>query len=134
MHLLNGVAFADVMPVGEFLDVSIKVLRRHLVIRALMPSLEHRPKGFHAIGVGLAPDIFGDRMLDGFVIRQALIGAGIVRVDSRAGLRVFANEAVKRGAVGMLNNLRRYALGLAILCSHNLPSFQQARVPQVPCA
>ena len=88
------------MLAGEFLDVAVQVLGAHLVKGPHVGTLEHRPEGLSAVGVRLAPDVLGDRVLDRFMVpREPGVGRCLVGVDHRIRGRVFEDEALQ-GVLG----------------------------------
>ena len=66
---------------GEFVHVSLKVFRTHAVVGSIVSPLQQRPKGFNAVDVDLSVDIFPNRMLDDFMIGQALVGSMVIGFD-----------------------------------------------------
>ena len=69
-HDVDGVFVAEVVPGGELVHVAVQVLRGEGVECALVGALEHRPQGLDAVGVHIAPDVLGERVLDGIVVER----------------------------------------------------------------
>ena len=103
------------MAVLKFLHVAVQVLRRHLVVDALVAALEQCPKGFDAIGVRLLADIFADRVPHGLVVEgQAGVDLGIVGVDGRALLGVLHDKAFHRRLIDLIDHAGRDLTGFAV--------------------
>ena len=105
------------MLASEFGDVALQMLRRHLVERPVMRSLEHRPERLYSIGVRLTPDIFVDRVIDGLMLefRHPSVGRRVICVDRRARLGVLADKALQRRAVRPTHDLGPNLVAIAIL-------------------
>ena len=86
------------MLAGKFGDVALQMLRTDLVEGAFVGSLEHGPEGLDPVGVGLASDILGDRVIDRLMVEfgHSLVGRSLVSIDRRARLRVLADKARER--------------------------------------
>ena len=84
-----------VVPAGELRHIALQVWRAHPVIGAVVPALEHRPERLHAIGVRLAANVLAQRVLHGRMVRQALVGAVLVRVDRRIQVRLAGDEPLQ---------------------------------------
>ena len=54
--------------------------------------LQQAPEGLHAAGVGLAPDVLTNRVLDGFMVGKRMVGQGVIGVDLGAGFDVLHDE------------------------------------------
>ena len=94
-HLVDGVERALVVAARELVDVAVKVLHGQLVVSALIPALQHRPKRLNAVRVGLAVHVLAYAVLDRLPqAGQAIVGAGFVRVDGRVGVRVVDHESL----------------------------------------
>lgn len=82
---------ALVQPEGRLVDVAAKVLRADLVVDAYHATLEDRPDAFDAVHMDVPAHVLASGVIDGIVqeeqTAQALVCAGIVGVDRRAGDR-----------------------------------------------
>ena len=98
-----------VVPALELADVAVQVLRRHLVIRAHVAPLEHRPERLHAVDVDLIADPFANAVLDRVPIGEGRVRRGLVGVDNRFRGSVTLDEARQSRPVYALDHRRPYA-------------------------
>ena len=82
-----------------------------LVEDPTLRSFQQAPEGLNAVRVGLAPDILANRVLDRFVVRQGMVGQGVIGVDLGPRLHVFHDEAAHGLALGVGDNLSLDAVG-----------------------
>lgn len=81
--------------------IAMQVLRRHLVISSRVAALQHRPKTFHAIRMGILPHILANAMPNGFMVsRYAPIPSVFVGVNDCIPARPILNKSVERLLVG----------------------------------
>ena len=70
------------MSTFELGHVAVQVFRAHLVVGAVVASLQQRPEQLDPVRVRLVPDVLANRMMHRFVAAwQALVGAFTVGVD-----------------------------------------------------
>ena len=69
------------MSPDELRYVTLQVLLAHLVIGPLVTTLEHRPKALNAVGVDLFAHVLADTVIDRLMVRQAIVGFGVVGAD-----------------------------------------------------
>ena len=100
-HLAERVEVADVVPAAELVDVPLEMLGADLVEGSRVGPLEHGPEALHAVSVRHSPDVLADRVLDRLVIRQVVVGQGVVGVDAGSGFDVLYDELGDRLACGV---------------------------------
>lgn len=91
LHLLEGVHLPHVLAAREGAHVPLEMLRGQLVVDALVGPLQHATERFHAVGMGLVPDVLANAVIDRLVVLQPLVRLGLVRVDLRAGRGVLVD-------------------------------------------
>jgi len=90
----------------ELPDVAVKMLRADLVEGSAVSALQHGPEALDPVGVRLPPDIFGDGVLDRFVVAlDPLVGRRLVRIDRGVLLGVLLDEVLQRLAIGLCDDL-----------------------------
>lgn len=99
-HRLWRIHVALVVAARELLNVAVKVLRAHLVIRPVMAAREHRPERFDAVGVDLSADVFAYGVLHRAMVRQAPVARRLVGIDHRAMIDAGHGEALHYLPVG----------------------------------
>ena len=78
-------------------------------------TLEHGPEGLHAVGMGFAPDVFSDRVLNRFVIGEDVVGESVVGVDLGVGSGcMLHNEAAQGLALGVGDNCGLDPIGSSV--------------------
>ena len=97
---MQRVLVADVVPSGKLGDVAPQVLAAEMVKGTDIAPLDHAPERVDALGAHLAPDVFPNAVLDGFVVGEALITAMFVRVDGRVRRSVVLDKALSVRATG----------------------------------
>ena len=115
-HVVEGVEVAGVQPSRELVEVSLRVLRRHLAEGALHGPLQLGPDRLDRIGAfALFADVDAVPVVHGPVLAvEAAVGAGLVGVDRRVVHRVALDEALKRRRVRLHHDLRPDLAGLAV--------------------
>ena len=78
--------------------------RTELVEGSNMSTFEHGPEGLNTIGMSLAPDVFPNRVLDGFMVGKDVIDQGVIGVDFGIGVGVFHDELDDGLRLGVRNN------------------------------
>ena len=92
-ELVAGIGIALVVAAAEFGDVARQVLAGHLVVDAVVSSLEQGPEGLHPVRVRLLANVLADGLLDSFVgKREAVVRTRFVGVDLCAWSRVVATK------------------------------------------
>ena len=61
-HLVDGVGVPDVVPPIKFVDIALQVFRADLVVDALVPALQGRPKALHPVDMGHAANVLAGSM------------------------------------------------------------------------
>ena len=79
LHPVNGVHRPVTMLTCKLSDEPIQMLPPHLVMAAIELPLEQSTKAIDTVRVNLTPHILADRVLDGPVIRQSMVGPMIVK-------------------------------------------------------
>lgn len=70
-----------------------EVLRAHVVVDSVIPSLHGSPEGFHSVRMRLAVHILRDAVLDGMmVVGQPHVGPVLIGVDGRIVGYPLSNE------------------------------------------
>ncbi len=104
------------MAAGKLANVAAQVLLAHVMIGAVVATLEHRPEAFDSVGVGHAVHMLADAVLHCFVLeRHSLISAVAVCIDSRAGVGVFTDETLERLGVCAVYHGSTHAIGRPVL-------------------
>ena len=114
-HLVEGVERAIVVASGEFVDVAIQVLDAHLVVRAGVTPLQHRPEALDAVGVCLAPNVLANAVSNRLVLLQAVVDGILVGVHHRVHGYLLLQESPERGPLGVHDDGRAHAIRGAIL-------------------
>ena len=120
-HLRQSVKSANGMATGELSDIAIKMLGAHLVIGALVATLEHGPEAFDAVCVRLTIHILPDAVFDGLVAecrRKAQIPFVLIRENRCSGFYIVRNKSSQRCCVSFLNYCRLY-FSAALFCTDN---------------
>lgn len=90
------------------------------MVDTLLPALEHEPERFHTIRVNVATHTLLFGLLNRIVlIRQSLLGAGIVSVNRHIRRCTFTDETLESHAVCLFNCLGADFFALPILRAHN---------------
>ena len=69
-HLLQRVQVADIAPTGKLVNVAVKVLYAHLVIGAVVASLQECPKGLDTVRMSLSVYVFCHGMLNSRMLER----------------------------------------------------------------
>ena len=94
----------------------MKMLWAHLVERAVMRPLQHGPEGLDPVGMGLAPDVFGDGMPNRLVCpADALVRLRVVGMDLGVVLGVLLDEILKYLGIGPGDDLGPDLVGRPVL-------------------
>ena len=67
IDLIHGVHWSHVVPIGELVDVTLKVLDGHPVINPVVSTLQERPEGLDAVSVSLISHELPNAVMDPFV-------------------------------------------------------------------
>ena len=96
----------------ELRHITWQVLPAHVMIRAVIPSLEQGPERLDAIGMCHGIDVLARRMFHGCVFeRQSIIRAGIIRIHGRPRTDSLDHELLQRGAIGTRHHGCTHAIG-----------------------
>lgn len=100
-HHLDGVHVTDVMATSKLVDVAVEMCCRDVVEGAVVATAHEHPQGFHAVNVGLAPDVFFDRVVDRLVVGWATISGVLISVGLGAGADVGLSEVLESDMCGL---------------------------------
>ena len=104
------------MTTGELVDVSPKVLGAEMVVDTIMAALQCGPVAFYPVGVGHVADVLTNAVLDRRMeAAQAIICLGLVGVNHGPAIGVPMHESLERGAIGSVDDLGLYPVGLTVL-------------------
>lgn len=85
----------------KLVKVALHVLIADFMKGAGMGSLQHSPRGLDTIGVSLASDILPNRVFDGFVLRQCLVGLSFIGVNHGLVVDIFKDKPLEVYAARM---------------------------------
>ncbi len=77
-HLIYSVCITNVMTSCKFIDISIKMIRTHVVINSVVTTLQHRPETLYSIAVCLSFDVFTHRVFHTLMIVQPVIRCAVI--------------------------------------------------------
>ena len=117
-HLFAGIKRAVIVAASKLIDVTVKVLTAHLVIRSDVTALEASPERLYAVRMGLAVDVLLDRVLDRLVVRQGRGSRGVRPCRPLRDFRCRTGRNLGALACGCEQ------LGVAVTCSSLYPSCQ----------
>ena len=80
------------MSADKLINVTLQVLVAHLVVRALVPPLEHSPKGLNSVGMYFAVNVLVDAVFhSGMAERQVTVSGSVIVVNLSVWQAVIAN-------------------------------------------
>ena len=105
--MVDCVFRSDVVSTGKFVDVPMQVFDAHFVIGSVVPTLQHRPRRFNAIGMYRPINVFLCRVLNLPVMHsgQAPVSLGLICEDMSTKLYALVNEIPQDFAVYRIRNL-----------------------------